>query len=391
MTDAERLRPDAYFSQDRFMLERATLFRDAWAFAGTTRDFAEPGDYRLVEVGASAVLVVLDKTGDLNAFHNFCRHRGSTLLDTATGNTGGTIVCPYHRWTYGLDGALRGVPDMRSCFADLERTNLGLKPAAVGVFKDLVFVNPNAGASFEAWVKPIADKAWPHDLFSSDVKEAVPLVYDLKCNWKIFAENALDGYHLAYLHENTLGGPAPDKNVWEQAGDHMIWYANEEGVRHRLPQKIREEAGSSGRIESASEPGYGGVFFLFPLTLIVPTPYGFSITSLKPYAPAKTRLEVRQWVGPWQWTDERGSIPGYDKKTGVISSDNWTRPALETGDFQTEDIWICEKTQRGLEMPGFEFGPLSRGPGAEDPIRWFHASLAETMDRMAAEAQVMDP
>ncbi|MEO1113823.1 MAG: aromatic ring-hydroxylating dioxygenase subunit alpha [Pseudomonadota bacterium] len=386
MTEFLRLQPEAYFSQDRLESERASLFRDAWAFAGTNRDFKKPGDYRLVEIGASTALVVLDKTGRLNAFLNFCRHRGATLLDDAAGNTGGAIVCPYHRWTYGLDGALRGVPDMQTCFADLDRTNLGLKPAAVGVFKDLVFVNPNPQARFEDWIAPIEDKAWPHDLFAGDVKEAVPLVYDLKCNWKVFAENALDGYHLAYLHENTLGGPAPDKNVWERAGDHMVWYANEEGVRHRLPQKIRDESGSVGLIESASKPGYGGVYFLFPLTLIVPTPYGFSITSLKPYASSKTRLEIRQWVGPWQWADERGSIPGYDKKTGVISSDNWTGPALETGDFQTEDIWICEKTQRGLEMPGFEFGPLSRGPGAEDPIRWFHESLARVMDLDTAKA-----
>lgn len=375
MTDILRLQPGAYFSQDWLERERASLFRDAWVFAGTNRDFEQPGDYRLVAAGASTVLVVLDKAGQLNAYHNFCRHRGATLLDAASGNAGSTIVCPYHRWTYGLDGALRGVPDMQICFADLDRTKLGLKPAAVGVFKDLVFVNPNPHARFEDWIEPVRDHAWPHDLFAHDVKEAAPLVYDLKCNWKVFAENALDGYHLAYLHENTLGGPKPDKNIWQRAGDHMIWYANEDGVRHRLPRKIRDEAGSVGLIESASEPGYGGVYFLFPLTLIVPTPYGFSISSLKPYAPSKTRLEIRQWVGPWQWADERGSIPGYDKKTGVISSDNWTKPALETGDFQTEDIWICEKTQRGLEMPGFEFGPLSRGPGAEDPIRWFHESL----------------
>ncbi|WP_420334098.1 aromatic ring-hydroxylating oxygenase subunit alpha [Roseibium sp.] len=385
MNDFLRLQPGAYFSQDWLEHERASLFRDAWAFAGTNRDFKEPGDYRLVEIGASTVLVIMDKAGHLNAYHNFCRHRGATLLDDTSGNAGGTIVCPYHRWTYGLDGALRGVPDMQSCFADLDRAKLNLKPAAVGAFKDLVFVNPNPQACFEDWIEPIRNLAWPHDLFAHDVKEVAPLVYDLKCNWKVFAENALDGYHLAYLHEKTLGGPKPDGNVWERAGDHMIWYANEEGVRHRLPLKIREEAGSLGLIASASETGYGGVYFLFPLTLIVPTPYGFSVSSLKPYAPAKTRLEIRQWVGPWQWSDERGSIPGYDKKTGVISSDNWTSPAMETGDFQTEDVWICEKTQRGLEMPGFAFGPLSRGPGAEDPIRWFQESLARHMDLKPTE------
>lgn len=386
MTDAFRLQPDAYFSDDWFRLEQQTLFRDVWSFAGTVADFAEPGDYRLVNIGAATIVVVRDKSGSLNAFHNFCRHRGATLLDAAEGNTGGAIVCPYHRWTYGLGGELRGVPDRQSCFADIDRASLALKPAAIGVFKEFVFVNPNGQARFDDWIAPIVDQAWPHDIFASDVKEAAPLVYDVKCNWKVFAENAIDGYHLAYLHEQTLGGPTPDKNVWENAGDHMIWYANEDGVRHRLPKKIREETGSTGVISSASEPGYGGVFFLFPATLVVPTPYGLSITSLRPLAPGRTQLDVRQWVGPWQWTDERKYIPGYDKKTGIISSDNWTKPALETGDFQTEDIWICEKVQRGVEMPGFEFGPLSEGPGAEDPIRWFHDSLCRHMNLDRKEA-----
>lgn len=385
MTDTFRLAPDAYFSDDWLDLEKQTLFRRSWSFAGTVKDFSELGDYRLVEIGGSTIVVVLDKSGGLNAYHNFCRHRGATLLDAANGNTGGAIVCPYHRWTYGLDGGLRGVPDKQSCFSDLDRSRLGLKAAAVGVFKEFVFVNPDAEACFEDWIAPVADQAWPHDLFAGDVKEAVPLIYDLKCNWKVFAENAIDGYHLAYLHEQTLGGPTPDKNIWERAGDHLIWYANEDGVRHRLPQKIRDEAGSSGVIASASKTGYGGVYFLFPMTLVVPTPYGLSISTLKPSGPTRTRLEIRHWIGPWQWSDERKYIPGFDKKTGIISSDNWTKPALETGDFQTEDVWVCEKVQRGLEMPGFEFGPLSEGPGAEDPIRWFHASLKNNMNLTSKE------
>lgn len=379
MTDTCRLKPEAYFSEARHRLEQQSLFRDSWGFAGTVGDLTEPGDYILAEIGAATIVVVRDKSGTLNAFHNFCRHRGATLLDAANGNTGSAIVCPYHRWTYGLDGGLRGVPDRQSCFADLDRAKLGLKPAALGVFREFIFVNPNAGARFEDWIAPVAELAWPHDLCAGDVKEAVPLVYHLKCNWKVFAENAIDGYHLAYLHEHTLGGPSPDKNIWERAGEHMIWYATENGVRHRLPQKIRDEAGSSGILKSASEAGYGGVYFLFPTTLIVPTPYGLSLTALKPVAPDRTRLDVRQWVGPWRVKDERSQIPGFDKKTGIISSENWTMPPLETGDFQTEDIWICEKVQRGLQMPGFEFGPLSEGPGAEDPIRWFHEILRQKM------------
>ena len=368
---------EAYTAADWFERERRTVFGQAWTFVGVLQDFAEVGDFRTVTSGANRLLVVHDKEGQLNAFHNVCRHRGAELLDGQTGNCGVALVCPYHRWTYGLDGALRGVPNRQECFPDLDRSGLGLLPAALGVFKDLVFVNPDADADFDAWIAPLAGKEWPHDLTASDIKAAVPLVYDMKCDWKIYVENAIDGYHLAYLHENTLGGPLPGLNEWVHAGQHMIWYATEDGIRHRLPQKIRDESGSTGKIKSASTPGYGGVYYLFPSTLIVPTPYGMSVSSLHPVSAGRCRMHVRQWVGPWQSTDERAYIPGYDKATGVISSENWTKPPLETGDFQTEDVWICEKVQRGMASPAYVHGPLSQGSGAEDPIRWFHETLSQ--------------
>lgn len=379
MTENFRLSRSAYVEPEWLNRENGDLFADAWCYAGTSKMCPGPGDYVTLQIGAYDVAVLRTKDGTLHAVHNHCRHRGAALFDGPSGNAGGSIVCPYHRWTYGLDGALRGVPDMQTCFPGLDRSEFGLKPAGLGVLRDLVFVNANPAADFEAWIGPVADEAWPHDLFAADVKACVPLHYDVKCNWKVFVENALDGYHLAYLHEKTLGGPTPDKNVWDRAGDHMIWYANEEGVRHRLPAKIRNEGGRTGMIRSASTPGYGGVYFLFPLTLVVPTPYGLSLTALKPLSADRTRLDVYQWVGPWQSTDERKYVPGYDKKSDLISSEHWTQHPLETGDFQTEDIWICEKVQRGLSSPAFEPGPLSKGPGAEDPITWFHDSLRRHM------------
>jgi phenylpropionate dioxygenase-like ring-hydroxylating dioxygenase large terminal subunit len=375
MNDTVRAPKEAYTSQDWLEREMNGLFTRSWVFAGLAGDSLDPGDYRTVRCGRSSLIVLLGKDGQLLAFHNLCRHRGVELLDDESGTVGGSLVCPYHRWTYGLDGSLRGMPNREACFLDLDRTSLGLKPASIGQFRELVFVNPDPEADFDEWIGPLRGREWPHDLLAPDVKEAVPLVYDLKCNWKVFVENAIDGYHLAYLHENTLGGPLPDQNLWERAGEHLIWFANEEGIRHRLPKKLRDEAGSVGLIESAKTPGYGGVYHLFPNTLIVPTPYGLSISTLEPTTAGSCRMRVRHWVGPWQSTDERDHIPGFDKATGIISSDNWTQHPLETGDFQTEDVWICEKVQRGLESPAYEHGPLSRGAGAEDAIRWFHEVL----------------
>lgn len=375
----------AYTAPDWYQHEREHLFASAWVFAGTRADFTSPGDFVTVNAGAYPLAVVLAKDGTLATHHNVCRHRGVTLLEGAAGNAGNSLVCPYHRWTYGLDGQLRGAPNQQECFPDLDRSALGLKRGSVGVFKDLVFANPDPDADFDTWIAPIQNCAWPHDLQSSELNEAAPLIYDLKCDWKVFVENAIDGYHLAYLHEHTLGGPLPEQNIWDLHGDHMVWYATDNGeARHRLPGKVRKDTKSVPRVKHASGsgnagPGYGGVYFLFPSTLIVPTPFGFSVSSLIGTAPGRCRLSVRHWVGPWQSKDERKYIPGYDKKTGIITSDNWIQHPLKTGDFQTEDVWICERVQAGLESPAYEPGPLAAGVGAEDPVGWFRTSVTRAV------------
>lgn len=361
--------------------ERETVFANAWQFAGTAQDFQRAGDFVTVQMGAFPLAIVKMKDGTLQAYHNVCRHRGATLLEGTMGNAGQTLVCPYHRWTYGLDGRLRGAPDMAACFPNLDRNALSLKPAALGVFKDLVFANPNPDADFSAWIKPMEERAWPHDISTPELREAVPLIYDMKCDWKVFVENAIDGYHLAYLHEHTLGGPRPSENVWEKFGDHMIWYAtDDETARHRLPGLIRRQTKNLPRLKHTADAEYGGVYFLFPSTLIVPTPFGFSVSTLRASAPGRCRMTVRHWVGPWQSKDPRKSISGFDKASGIISSDHWKRHPLETGDFQTEDVWICERVQQGLESPAYEAGPLAKGAGAEDPVAWFRKSILNHME-----------
>lgn len=370
---------EAYTTQKWLDRERAELFSKTWHFVGLAHELKDVGDYVTVQAGMFPLMVLVDKDETLSAFHNICRHRGATLLEGA-GNTGKSIVCPYHRWTYVTDGRLKGMPHMQTCFPDLDRASLGLKPASVGLFKGLVFVNADPDADFDAFINPIADKAWPHDLTARDVVEVPTLHYKLKCDWKVFVENGIDGYHLAYLHESTLGGPEVDENIWVKCDHHMIWYATEEaGVLHSLPLKNRKEAKAmwASKIKSAEEPGYAGVYHLFPNTLIAATPYSFSINTLSPTGVGTCDLTVRHFGKKGEMGDQRKYIPGYDKTTNTIRSELWKKPALESGDFQTEDVWICEKIQMGLNSPAFEWGPLSQGPGAEDPIRWFHSSIRE--------------
>ncbi len=382
MTQFARLPRDAYVSSAWHKHEVEELFASSWVFAGITSDFTESGDYLTVQAGAFPLFVIKQKDGSLRAAHNICRHRGAELLENPSGNAGKALVCPYHRWTYGLEGDLRGIPDVATCFPGLDRGKLSLKTAGLGIFKELVFVNPDPNANFKTWIEPLISKAWPHDLNANDIREAASLKYDMKCDWKIFVENAIDGYHLAYLHERTLGGPLPEQNIWERAGDHLIWYATDTQSRHRLPSKIRRETKGAKTITGTDSPGYGGVYHLFPTTLIVPTPYGFSISSLVPTSSGHCQMNVRNWVGPGQSLGDRKYIPGYDRKSNLISSESWTKHPLQTDDFQTEDVWICEKIQRGITSPNYEPGPLARGAGAEEPIEWFQQILTAKLKNL---------
>ncbi len=375
MSDS-RLPRTAYTDQTWYDRERTELFRDAWSFIGIESDLAKAGDTITGAAGPYPLFVVRSETGELRAFHNICRHRGAELVE-GNGSAGSVLVCPYHRWSYGLDGALRGAPDWETCFAGADKASLALKPAAVGVFQNLVFVNPNPQADFQSWIGKLKDHGWPHDLHNGSMIEGPSLVYDMKCDWKVFAENAIDGYHLAYLHAHSLGGPPPDRNVWERWGDNMIWYATDDGaVRYPVPAKVRHDLAHLPPVPGVSMSGYGGVYYFFPTTFVVPTPYGLSVSRLVPLSAGRCELHARQWAQSWGEQDGRQHVPGYDPDSGRITSDRLASHPLETGDFQTEDVWMCEKVQRGLESPAYEHGPLSKGAGAEDPIRWFHDSYA---------------
>ena len=379
------LPPGAYTSQDWFDREMKELFGKTWGFAGVVGDVPNPGDYTTATVGTFTLLVIRGSDGELRAFHNICRHRGTELVDRGCGNTGKTIVCPYHRWTFGLDGALRGVPDQRELFPDFDKKANGLHRASIGEFKGLIFVSPEPGLDFSDWLSTIPDVVWPHDLNNPELVRAQDvIVYEMECNWKVFVENGIDGYHLAYLHEHTLGGPRPEKNIWEVHGDHQVWYSTEhENIKSRIPQYVAEqlEKMKLKPLIHVGKNGYGGVYEMFPTTLIVTSPYSFSISVMYPVAPGKTRLEVHSWMPKARLKAMGGLkyVPGYDKTTGTVKSSHWKKHPLETGDFQTEDVYVVEKMQRALMSPKYSVGQLANGAGAESPLTYFQQRVRNYM------------
>ena len=386
-TTAKQLLPiEAYRSPDWFEREQREIFARSWTFAGTEQDLEEPGSFMTVPCGPSRLIVLRDGDGELRAFHNLCRHRGTELLE-GCGKLGKTIVCPYHKWTYSLTGELMGMPQQRACFPDIEKAKLGLHRASVATLKGLIFVHPEAepATSFDDWTGDLKGALWPHELDALSYSGA--LIYEMKCNWKVFYENAVDGYHLAYLHEETLGGPSPLENVWERRGRHLLWYSTElEGRKTSLPEASAQALASSGasKIKGTESSDYAGISMLYPSTVVSANPYEFSIGRLEPVSPGLTRMFYRGWGKREGWLFGGGSSrKDQPSQVEVARLEDLKTHPLESGDFMMEDIFICERIQRAMASPRFSVGPLAQGTGCETPLTWFQRMIIEDLGAAA--------
>ena len=136
---------EAYTSAEWFDREQNDLFGQVWQFGGFVEDLKDPGDFLTVQSGNHPLFVLRGADGELRAFHNICRHRGTQLLRTI-GKSKTSIICPYHHWTYSLDGQLKSIPSRSTEFADVDLSTLCLYTASVETWLGMVFLHPNPQA-----------------------------------------------------------------------------------------------------------------------------------------------------------------------------------------------------------------------------------------------------
>ena len=388
---AEQLLPaEAYYSQAWFDREQQLLHGDNWALIGGIPQLKNPGDFLTLTVGESPIIAIRGQDNQLRAFHNICRHRG-TVMEEGCGNVGASLVCPYHSWAYSLDGSLRGVPNQETCFPGLDKSNYSLLPAGLGVFRGMVFVHPRANACFDEFLADLPEQFAPHDI--SEYVAGSEIIFEMNCNWKVFYENAIDGYHLATLHSRTLGGPLPHKNQWDVAGRHLVWYSTEyQDKKSSMPKFVADQIEAAEkmgeytntRIPGAEDANFGGVVMLFPMSIIGPSPFAISTSQLIPVKPDMTLLKTTTWSPDGSVTARPSYKAGMeaakkatDPKTGHIKLSLLDRHPLESKNFQIEDMWICEKVQRGLRSPAWKVDRLALGTGAESTITTFHKNVLD--------------
>ena len=212
----------AYTSEAVFALENERIFAESWVFAGLAHELTQPGDVVPVTVAGQPVLLVRDADREVRAFHNVCRHRCLKLVEEP-GNVGPAIQCPYHTWTYKLDGALHIAPyfgGRNPCAvpAGFDREQHGLVPVRVATWHDWIFVNLNGDAPpIEDFIAPIQNLLEGLDLSRMQHVVTVDLGA-IAANWKLLMENFIEPYHVPFVHATTTEQPLADHYTVNEPG-----------------------------------------------------------------------------------------------------------------------------------------------------------------------------
>jgi Rieske 2Fe-2S family protein len=187
-----------YVDPQIFAAERERIFSCEWICVGRLEQLERPGDYLLAAVAGKSLILTRDGAGTPHAFYNVCRHRGTRICETPSGHFGGSIQCPYHAWTYALDGRLTAARNMHDS-PGFDIRDFPLKEAAVATWEGFVFVNlQREPQPFERAFAPLLNRfaAWQ----IGSLKTAARLDYDLACNWKLVFLNYSECYHCAPVH-----------------------------------------------------------------------------------------------------------------------------------------------------------------------------------------------
>jgi choline monooxygenase len=330
-----------YFDPAIWERERAQVFGRSWQLATRAELLAEPGAYVATTMGGEPVLVARGEDGTLRALSNVCRHRAGPVAQGEGQLT--RFRCGYHGWTYGLDGRLLGTPEFEGV-AGFDRAASGLPSFRVATWGPWVFVNQDAQApDLVTWLGSISGETARWGLERLRLFRAHD--YDMACNWKVYVDNYLEGYHIPVVH------PALFRELDYQAYrvETARWHS-----RQHAPLR-----GGTGSVYDAGDPEVL-YYWLFPNLMINVYPGNVQLNLVVPLGPERTRAR-------FEWYVEDPSRPGLAEELA---------PALALGEqVQREDAAICEAVQRGLRSATYDRGRYS--VRRENGVHHFHGLLDE--------------
>jgi len=357
------LPPACYTTAEMLAAESERLFRSGWVGIGRSDRWAEPGDYTALDVAGSPVIVVRDQQGELRAHANVCRHRGSLMLE-GCGNAR-TISCPYHRWTYGLDGSLRRAPDMEDA--------PGFDPAANGLVRfhtaerfgfAFLSLDPEP-ADIDDWLADFEDLLAPWSL--GTLRTAVRREVSVACNWKLFIEVFNEYTHLDAVHPNSIGGyyRTPDRPDTVRGA-----FATQFGETDAPGTVLADDdAPSLPPIPSLEGRNRNGARYtwIYPNMTFGASADTVWVWDVWPDGPDRCRANLSLCFPP-----ESMAADGFE--AGLAAVDRRMQTAI------AEDVEALERQQRGLVSPHAVPGQLSptKEPSVGLFARWYAGRMAQS-------------
>lgn len=336
LAKARSLPPDAYRDEGFLKLERDQIFAREWICVGRTDEIPDRGDYLTAEIADQPVIIIRDGESDVRAFANTCRHRNMRLLE-GCGNAE-PIVCPYHAWSYRLDGALLAAahwPDVDPA----TKADCALAPYEVAIWQGWIYVRLSAGATAASDLDGLAKVLAPYELAA---RKTVFRTHETwATNWKCLAENFMESYHVFRVHPKTIQPVTPTQSVQCHDGGAGFTY-------HTLT--IAPEADDPSRDYSAFDVAVRFQEVLacvFPAHLISVTPDMTIWLSLMPAGPDAVEIDAGIALDERIYPD-------------VSAEDPRVAPIIEHFHvFNSEDRRIVEGLQRAYHAPSARSGPLA--------------------------------
>ena len=344
-------------------IEKTRIFLRTWQLVGTLNHscgeadgvrstIADPESFFTADVAGEPIIVVRDKHGVLRAFSNVCRHRaGPIALGSGCKNV---LRCQYHGWTYTLDGRLIGTPDVEGV-EFFDRSTMGMVPLRLEIWEQFIFVNFDLQAEpLALYLGKIPEQV--HGFQFEGLQFAERRDYIINCNWKVYVDNYLEGYHIPIAHPGLM---------------REIDYANyrTDTYRYYSQQFAPIRAMKAGEnAERFYAPGSGlqqaAYFWIFPNLMLNIYPDNVSTNLIVPISHDKT-LTIFEWF----FHDVADSGVQERIQRAIAFSDQ----------VQQEDIGLCENVQRGLRSATYDRGRYS--VKRENGVHHFHTLLGEFLGR----------
>jgi len=323
------LEPSLYGRAEVFALERQTIFAKAWRLIGHENMLKAAGDFLTDEIAGRSVLAVRGKDGVVRAFHNVCPHRAGPLATTPAGHCEGAITCAYHGWRFTFEGRLQSARDFGAADGFDPREH-GLTPVRMETWRGFLFVMLSGAAPPVAKMMAPVDASWTDETVQPF---ALRRSHTIRCDWKAYVENYLEGYHVPLIH------PGLDAEI--DSANYTVHMEGEIAV-HQAPSR------KAGNVYS----GYWA--WAWPWLGINVYEHGVMMERISPVGPEKTRLDYLYFFDPARGAELEDMLKLSDAVTD-------------------EDLKMCEIVHRNIVGGIYKAGPLS--PRHEGAVAWFQARL----------------